>query len=96
MKPPLGTKLAVIDPAPAVARQVGRVLARRGLEADRDRTGHHVLYSSGDAGKFARMLERLIPFVGAGVDVRPARWQEGRLVPAPYDFTKLYPPPAPP
>jgi glutamate racemase len=92
----VGVNVAVIDPAPAVARQVGRVLAQRGLEADpatglrRGRSpelsGHrqgcvspHVFYTSGSVVTFTVMIKRLLPSVGAGVEVCPVRWHAGRL-----------------
>jgi glutamate racemase len=74
----VGTSVAVIDPAPAIARQTGHVLAQRGLEAD-PAGGHHVFYTSGDAAAFATMVRRLVPCVGEGVRVRAARWREGQL-----------------
>ncbi|HUX75653.1 MAG TPA: glutamate racemase [Anaerolineae bacterium] len=74
----VGTNVAVIDPAPAIARQTGRVLARRGLAAD-PVAGHHVFYTSGDAAAFSTMIQRLVPCVGEGVQVRAARWREGDL-----------------
>jgi glutamate racemase len=74
----VGTSVAVIDPAPAIARQTERVLAQRGLKADPAR-GHHVFYTSGDAAAFATMVRRLVPCVGDGVRVRVACWREGQL-----------------
>jgi glutamate racemase len=74
----VGTNVAVIDPAPAIARQTGRVLARRGLEAG-PAAGHHVFYTSGDAAAFSTMIQCLVPCVGEGVQVRAARWREGDL-----------------
>jgi len=74
----VGTNVAVIDPAPAIARQTGRVLAQWGLKAD-PAGGHHVFYTSGDAAAFATMVRRLVPCVGEGVRVRAARWREGDL-----------------
>jgi len=79
----VGKEVAVIDPAPAVACQVGRVLARRTLEADRSHTGHRVFYTSGDGAAFAAMVRRLVPSPGAGAEVREVRWEDGCLkVPA--------------
>lgn len=94
----VGTGRAVIDPAPAVARQVGRVLAQRGSEApsapttrpERRRPGgrlegiqghtdHHVFFTSGDVAPFSATVERLLPAIGAGIEVRAVRWRGGRL-----------------
>ena len=84
----VGADVAVIDPAPAVARQAGRVLAQQGLEA-RPASGaagrqgggsRHVFYTSGDVAVFAAMIKRLLPSIGEDADVRAARWRAGRLV----------------
>ena len=80
--------VAVIDPAPAVARQARRVLARQGLatahpngsgQPRRTRTGHHIFYTSGDAAAFAATFAQLIPSMSADVDVRHVRWHKDRL-----------------
>jgi glutamate racemase len=76
----VGASVTVIDPAPAVARQAGRVLTRRGLAVDESHAGHHVFCTSGDVVGFSTMVERLLPSVGGGVEVRAVRWREGRLV----------------
>jgi len=83
----IGEGVTVVDPAPAVARQTGRVLARLGLasipSADaarrRDRAGHHVFYTSGDAATFASMIGQLLPAIGKDVDVRPVYWRAGHI-----------------
>ncbi len=69
-------RMAVIDPAPAVARQTGRVLARRGLASTGAEPATHRLYTTGDRDAFARTVARLMPDV-AGVTVLPARWADG-------------------
>jgi glutamate racemase len=69
--------VAVIDPAPAVARQTERVLARQGLATGQEQAGQHVLYTSGDAATFATMIERLLPPVEK--KVRAVHWRGGRL-----------------
>lgn len=76
----VGPGVAVIDPAPAVARQTARVLAGRGLEADTDRAGRHMFYTSGDAASFAALLRRLVPAAGEGAAVYPVRWQGGAII----------------
>jgi glutamate racemase len=83
----VGAGVTVIDPAPAVARQTGRVLAQRGLEASplagsarrRGCVGHHLFYTSGDVTTFTTMIGRLFPFARAGAEVRSVRWLAGRL-----------------
>ena len=75
----VGAELAVIDPAPAVARQTARLLAQLRLEADRGSAGHHTFYTSGDVTKFGTMIGRLLPSAGKDVAVQAVRWREGRL-----------------
>lgn len=75
----VGAGVAIIDPAPAVARQTERMLAQRGLEASRNRVGQHVFYTSGDVSAFAKMVKRLKLSPLEDADVRAARWQKGRL-----------------
>ncbi len=77
----VGDGVAIIDPAPAVARQTGRVLTRRGLATEGNRARHHVFYTSGDAAAFGAMIERLLPALGGGVKTWGIRWQAGRLLP---------------
>ena len=76
----VGPGVEVIDPAPAVARQVRRVLARRGLLNPRPgQQGRHILYTSGAVQPFADIVERL---VGKRGEVRRAEWAAGVLTPA--------------
>ncbi|HET90440.1 MAG TPA: glutamate racemase, partial [Chloroflexi bacterium] len=75
----MGEGVAVIDPAPAVARQVGRVLAQQGLEADADRGARHLFYTSGDLIAFRELIARLPLPQADAVDVRPVYWRAGRL-----------------
>ena len=51
--------MSVIDPAPAIARHLGDLLDAGGLAAHRDRSGHHVFFTSGDAEAFRAMMLRL-------------------------------------
>jgi glutamate racemase len=46
----IGISVTIIDPAPAVARQVGRVLTKSALEAPDWRTGSIHLFTSADTG----------------------------------------------
>jgi len=73
----VGPTVEVVDPAPAVARQVGRVLERNGLQAPAGRTGRHTFCTSGDPAPFSEMVERL---VGARGEVQALSWRGGRLV----------------
>lgn len=72
----VGPQVEIVDPAPAVARQVGRVLAQQGLEAPMQASGQHLLCTTGDPLPFAAVVERL---VGLRIEAWPLVWREGRL-----------------
>jgi glutamate racemase len=55
-----GDGVEVIDPAPAIARQTGRLLAEVGPADPNGPAGHVTLYSTGDAPALARMAGELI------------------------------------
>jgi len=55
----VGPGVQVIDPAPAVARQVRRVLEREGLLRVGDDPGKVEYETSGDPVKFMKMVRRL-------------------------------------
>jgi glutamate racemase len=63
----VGPDVEIIDPAPAVARQTARVLARACPDAPRARQGRRTLYTTGDVAQFRQQVERL---VGKGQDVK--------------------------
>jgi glutamate racemase len=71
-----GPGVEIIDPAPAVARQTGRVLAGRGWLTE-DGEPRHAFYTTGEAERFGRALREL-----GGVEdaARRAVWVEGRLI----------------
>jgi glutamate racemase len=73
----LGPGIAVIDPAPAVARQTGRVLAQRGLVTPNPQDTHHVCYTSGEAQNVERVMARLLP--NPNPEVAHVRWRDGGL-----------------
>lgn len=70
----VGPGVEIIDPAPAVARQVRRVVG------DKSSTGRqpalHKFYTTGDPAQFASALERL---VGVWAEVHPLQWEGDRL-----------------
>jgi glutamate racemase len=85
-----GPGVEIIDPAPAVARQTGRVLAAQGwpvagrdaaaAPSAGDSTTHHIFYTTGDPDRFRAALVNLL---GVNGDVRQATWStEGRLTAA--------------
>jgi len=70
-----GPGIEIIDPAPAVARQVGRVLAQRDLLATGSPASHE-FYTTGDPIRFARALRDLIHLVH---DIKQAAWSSSGL-----------------
>jgi glutamate racemase len=73
-----GPRVNVIDPAPAVARHLGRVLDERGLRSASGQCGRHHFYSTGEVAACRRALQKL---VGADGPVHAAAWQaDGSLV----------------
>jgi glutamate racemase len=75
----VGTSMMVIDPAPAVARQTGRVLNEWGLKGNRDTMGHHMFYTTRDPSAFAKTFGRLLPHIRKTPEVRSAHWRQGYL-----------------
>ena len=76
----VGPQVRVIDPAPAVARQVGRLLEARGLRRSfnqRDNQNGAIRYlTSGDPASIESLLPRL---VGEQGQVRKIYWEGNRL-----------------
>ncbi len=73
----VGEKVRVIDPAPAVARQVKRLLEARKLKR---RAGHRSMiqfFTSGDAGLLQTLLPKLL---GENGEVKALQWQEDRIL----------------
>jgi glutamate racemase len=71
-----GEEVRVIDPAPAVARQMRRVLEGQGLLAEREKVGKSTFLTSGDKGKLEALLPKLI---GVQAEVRQLRWDSGSV-----------------
>ena len=67
----------VIDPAPAVARQVDRVLQERGLLCAEDRIGRHRFVTSGDLDQYQQILRLL---VNVETDALQMYWEAGHVV----------------
>lgn len=73
-----GPEVRVIDPAPAIARQVGRVLAASGLQRKGRETLGEVRYlTSGDPVRLAVLLTDLTGMAG---EVSRVLWSGNRLV----------------
>jgi glutamate racemase len=72
----MGPGVEVIDPAPAVARQVRRVLVREDLLQVSAAGGQHVFFTAGGLQPFETMLGRVVGHRG---EVRIARWNRVTL-----------------
>ena len=73
----VGPGVEIIDPAPAVARQTGRVAARVRAEASEDGVGRHTFCTTGDPAAFSATLARLI---GVHTPARSLTWRGDGLV----------------
>jgi glutamate racemase len=60
----VGPDIRVIDPAPAIARQVARLLDSEGIQAPSPDYGALTFYSSGNIAKFEALLPRLLDETG--------------------------------
>jgi glutamate racemase len=56
-----GPGVSVIDPAPAVALQVARIIKQRDLMNNGDHKGSHIFFTSGKADNFCECIQRLVP-----------------------------------
>ena len=72
----VGEKVRVIDPAPAVARQAGRLLETFDLKSDREREGEGHFLTTGDPGKMGKLIEELIKIQ---TEVYKLVWDGGNL-----------------
>jgi glutamate racemase len=71
-----GDAVHVVDPAPAVARHLGQLLAARGLAAPAATAATHRFVTTGSPEALALALREL---AGAQAQVERARWQEGHI-----------------
>jgi glutamate racemase len=72
-----GPQVQVIDPAPAVARQVARVLAQQAFPGAPCSPGRRLLYTTGPLAPFSQAVARLLGDAG---EMRGAAWREDQLV----------------
>jgi glutamate racemase len=72
----LGAGVEIVDPAPAVARQVERVLAQRGLLKDSDQPGAIQVITTGDPAQFTRVVRGLL---NLNLAVQHGQWAAGSL-----------------
>jgi glutamate racemase len=73
----VGAQVRVIDPAPAVARQVRRLLEAHGQLSSREDPGQLRFLTTGDAGQMEALLPKLI---GKECQVYAARWDAGQIL----------------
>lgn len=71
-----GAAVEVVDPAPAIALQLGRVLDGHGLRATASSAPSHIFFTTASAAPFARALHVL---VGAPPVAQSLRWDESAL-----------------
>jgi glutamate racemase len=70
-----GTGVEVIDPAPAVARQVFRLLEGEKSEDQGSEKGHITFYTSGEP----RLLAEFLPLINEKGQIQTVAWKSGRL-----------------
>jgi glutamate racemase len=71
-----GAPVTIIDPAPAVARQVGRVLAQSGLGASQTQSGSVNLFTSADKETLGPLAERIL---GEEIQIVEIPWNKSPL-----------------
>jgi len=72
----VGPAFAVLDPAPAVARHLGELLAAAGLLCSASCRSEHQFFTSADPQAFDHAVARL---VGAHCLSQPVTWRDGQL-----------------
>jgi len=72
----VGPDIRVIDPAPAIARQVIRLLDLGGMRAHRLKSEMPLFFTSGEANRFKTMLTKLLNEKGA---VRKVFWEKNDI-----------------
>ena len=70
----VGEKVRVIDPAPAIARQVQRVLEARQLVNEGTDKAKVEFYTSGDPAVMRRMITRLLGATAQSASSHLAKW----------------------
>jgi glutamate racemase len=73
----VGKNVRVIDPAPAVAKQTGRLLEARGMKNKSGSEGDVKFYTSGDADALKTMLPILL---GELVEVERVEWLDDHVI----------------
>lgn len=67
----VGDRVRVIDPAPAVAKQTGRLLEANDIKSNSRSKGDVMLYTSGDPDDLKALLPTLL---GASGEIRSVKW----------------------
>jgi glutamate racemase len=75
----IGPGVSIIDPAPAVALQVARIMKQQDLLNRCDRKGGHVFFTSGRAEAFWECIQRLVPCIPDMPEACAVCWSSGRL-----------------
>lgn len=76
----VGPDVRVIDPAPAIARQVGRLLEKHDLRAPADTSEKVTLLTTGDQDQFASLLPALdIGLESVTFEVDQVNWKDGSI-----------------
>jgi len=76
----VGNNVRVIDPAPAVAKQTGRLLEARGMRNQSKSKGEIKFYTSGDPDALKSMLPKLL---GESGKVEKVEWLDDLMVASP-------------
>jgi glutamate racemase len=89
-----GPERRVIDPAPAVAAHLARVLGEQELAASAGARGEHLFFTTGSAACFDAACERLLGLRPASREVRWSKNSDGAWrIPLPADAPAQQPPP---
>lgn len=73
----VGAGVRVIDPAPAVARQVERLLGQHGLTTNRKSRGERIFYTTGDPHQLERLLSLYLGIIN---QVAKLDWVGGKII----------------
>lgn len=71
----VGPEVRVIDPAPAIARQVGRLLEKFGMRSNFDREGEVILLTSSKDNSLHAFIER-VALAGVTAEVKRLDWND--------------------
>ncbi len=76
-----GPGVSIIDPAPAVASQVARIMRQRNLLNNNSLKVCHTFFTTGQAGTFSECIRRLVACNPAMSESRAVCWRSDRLAP---------------